>query len=456
MMKLPKWAILFQICCAASALFILGCVAPLHSARGKSNSATSRASGGMILDLGAESDFIQVTPEYSNAVLVALLPHFSDFAKKLELPVPHPITQADVASFRVLPFRRNLTASIRLKNGWAFGFQFGYVNSFASAHEVKVGDSNQEFSNYGDVRINPGDAIAAVKETLKQLDISPEDVFANLEAKVSLPIKDGTNAIYPYRVEWMDPFGSDAVDAKVNPNTGKIERLDLRSRNLAHSAPKINVMPPLLSNGHDWFTSHIPPQTINPEYARQLLPIMFKAIDDYAQKLSLPIPRPLTTNNVAKVEIHNNGGWPHCVVETTNGWLFIYRHTMVNGYYSPNAFNTLGYRPLHVKDVEGKWNLTTNQAIEIVRQGLAKLNYPTNNVHMNFEPMIVYASGDFRKIIPRYYFEWYYPSPHEELRSRIEAEVNADNGALESLYYDDMVYWGSRPPIDVPVSIGKP
>ncbi len=453
MMKLPKRAILFQICCLASMLFILGCTATGPSAMGEKNPATNDVPHRMILDLGDESDWLQVTPEYSNAVLVALLPTFSDFAKKLDLPIPRPIIQSDVASFRVMPYRRNLVASVRLKNDWAFGFQFGHVNSFASAHEVEVGDSHQEFSNYGDVKITPDDAVAAAKQMLSRLDIPLDDVYATQKPNISLPIKNGTNAIYPYRVEWMDPFGSDAVDAKVNPKTGKIERLDLRSPNLTQHSPKMNVVPPLLPNSHDWFTSHIPPQKINPEYARMLLPIMFQAIDDYAQKLSLPIPQPLTTNNIARVEIHNNGGWPHCVIETTNGWLFIYRHTMVNGYYSPNVFNAIGYRPLHVKNLEGKWNLTTNQAIEIVRVGLAKLNYPTNNFHMNFEPIILYPSGDFRKIIPRYYFQWYYPSPHEELQSRIEAEVNADNGTLESLYYDDKAYWNSRPPIDVPISV---
>ncbi len=454
MIKLPKWAILFQNCGVESMLFIAGCSATVPHAGDKDNSTTSRTAGGMILDLGAESDYVQVTPEYSNAVLVALLPYFSDFAKKLDLPVPQPIIQSDVASFHVMPYRQNLAASVQLKNGWACGFRFGYVSSFASAREVEVGDSHQEFSNYGDVKITPDDAIGAAKQMLNRLDIPLDDVYATKKPKIELPIMKGTNAIYPYYLEWFDPHGSDAVEIKIDPHTGKIERAYLRSPNLVQRSPKINVVPSLLPNSHDWFTSHIPPQKINPEYAYQLLPIMFEAIDDYAQKLSLPIPRPLTTNNVARVEIYNNGGWPHCVVETTNGWLFIYRHTMVNGFYSPNVFNTLGYRPLRVKDFEGKWNLTTNQAIELVKNNLARLDFPTNNIHMDFGPNIIYASGDFKKDIPRYFFEWEYENAaHDDLQSKVEAEVNADNGTLESLYYDDKAYWNSRPPIDVPISV---
>ena len=50
----------------------------------------------MILDLGGAQEIIRITADYSNAVLVAVLPYVSDFAQKLDLPVPHPITTAHV------------------------------------------------------------------------------------------------------------------------------------------------------------------------------------------------------------------------------------------------------------------------------------------------------------------------------------------------------------------------
>jgi len=73
---------------------------------------------------------------------------------------------------------------------------------------------------------------------------------------------------------------------------------------------------------------------------------------------------------------------------------------------------------------------------------------------MDFAPNVIYAAGDFRKSIPRLFFEWHYESKaNDDLQSKIEAEVNADTGKLESLYYDDKAYWGSRPRIDVPISL---
>ena len=89
----------------------------------------------------------------------------------------------------------------------------------------------------------------------------------------------------------------------------------------------------------------------------------------------------------------------------------------------------------------------------MVKKALAKLDYPTNNIHMDFEPTVIFPAGEFRKFIPRYMFEWYYKNADGHVTSRVEAEVNADNGKLESLYYDDAAYHGSRPPIDVPISI---
>ncbi len=191
---------------------------------------------------------------------------------------------------------------------------------------------------------------------------------------------------------------------------------------------------------------------MNPDYAWKLIPIMFTAVDEYAKKLSLPIPYPLTTNNVAKVEAHNNDGWPHCEITLTNGWRFIYRHTMVNGYYAPDNFFASDNRKIHIKDFDGKWNLTTNQAIEIVRQALNKLGYPTNSIHMEDAKTFIRGASLNKEHIPRLSFEWYY-SVQDELQSRLEAEVNAENGKLESLYYDDKTYWNSRPPIDVPISV---
>jgi hypothetical protein len=89
-------------------------------------------SSGMNLDIGEISNDVKITPEYSDAVLIALLPYFSDVSRRLGLPTSHPITLADVDKFNVLPFRQ-IRASLRLKNGCVFSFADGFVDTYTQA-----------------------------------------------------------------------------------------------------------------------------------------------------------------------------------------------------------------------------------------------------------------------------------------------------------------------------------
>jgi len=410
----------------------------------------------MTLDLGELDDNINVTSDYSNAVLQAVLPYFNNVAKKLDLPVSLPITQHAIAKCSILA-NRQTCLSITLTNGCVFSFSLGFVDMYVSPRSPSYSHITRDKINSNhQSEITEREAVQLARDSIQKLGISLEDVFADREPEVTTFNKPFTNSVVRYRIQWLEPYGTKSADFIINPQTKEIERFHFSPHtNLHHDPPKTDVVASnVTDNNKGLFLSQIPPQQINPEYARQLIPIMFKAVDDYAEKLSLPIGLPLNTNNVAKIKIFNNGGWEHAEIWLTNNWRFIYRHTMVNGYYAPTVFVSSGYRHYKLEEFTGKWNLNTNQAIELVKAKLAKLDFPTNNIHMDFAPNIIFAAGDFRQIIPRYYFEWFYENAtHDDLQSKVEAEVNADTGTVESLYYDDQVYWDSRPPIDVPITI---
>ena len=412
-------------------------------------------STGFALQLGLDTRTIQVTPEYKEAALQATLPLFSDFAQRLQLPVPHPLTRDDIVDCGLTPFQKINgeidTVAIRTKQGFGFDFFQGNVRAFSGPDSYRAMQDTHTVSNFfGPVKITREKAIRSARDTLKKLGIPPEDLFAEQEPQVEVPTWE-TNTIARYLIDWRDPRGDNGpntVRAEINAENGRVENFRILPENgMKKAAPKVAVAAPA---GHDRFDSLIPP-SVNPEYAWKLIPLMLAAIDEYGQKLSLPIPHPLTTNNVARIEVHNNEGWPHAEITLTNGWRFIYRHTMVNGYYAPDNFFDSDNRKIHIRNFDGKWNLTTNQAIEIVQQALRKLDYPTNHIHMDDAKIFIYTASVAKEHIPRLNFQWYY-EPNDDLQSRLEAEVNMDNGKLESLYYDDKAYWGSRPPIDVPIS----
>lgn len=404
----------------------------------------------MILDLGQTEHFFRVTTEFSNAVLVALMPHVSDVAQKLDLPVPQPISQQQVVGCGILPYVTHDGqwggCGILIKGGWQFGFGWGYLNRFESPHAYYgLQDPDEIPKFYGVVRMTQDEAIQKARDTLKKLNIPLEAVFAEQPPRVTLPPKiHQTNTVPHYRIEWINPRANSAsVDIEINADARRVERIYISSNpSLRRPWPDFGVSPALQPSKHP----------ANPEYAWKLIPIVLHAIDEYGQKLSLPLPGPLTTNHIARFELSDNGGWPHCEVELTNGWQFVFRNSMVNGYYAPDNFFNSDYRPILIKEFKGKWKLSQNDAFELVKKTLLKLKYPTNLVHIDFAPEVRKPVMVGEEIIPRYRIEWNYVV-NDELQSKVEAEVDADSGKLKSLYYDDASYWNHPPPIDVPITL---
>ena len=402
----------------------------------------------MILDLGQLQtgfDWIQVTAQYSNAVLVAMLPYVNDVAQKLDLPIPHPITAEHLSYFDIAP-RRNFMVAMGVQGGWHFGFSRGYVDTIQGPHSYFTLQDPDEIPNYyGTLRMTKAEAVELARKALRKLSIPLADVFAEQEPRVTEPEKIGTNIVPHYRVQWLDPRGGfPCTDIEINGETKSVARIHLMSVSLHKLPPKIDVIPQ-----RDPRSPYRP--TRNSEYAQKLIPIVLHAIDEYARTLSLPVPQRLTTNQVACFSLADNWGWPHAEIELTNGWKFIYRNSMVNGHYAPdNLFNS-DNRPIRIKEFAGKQNLTEQEAIELVRKNMSKFNYPTNLVHMDFQPKF------FRPAlpgIPRLFIFWNTEN-EDDLQSKVEAEVDLDKGKLKSLYYDDKAYWNKPPPIDVPLTMPR-
>lgn len=403
----------------------------------------------MILDLGqsfAQFEWVRVTAEYSNAVLVAVLPHISDVAQKLDLPVPHPVTVEHVVHCSIIPQRR-IGVEIGIEGGWVFAFSRGYVDTIQGPHHffgIQNFERIPEF--FGDVKMSKMEAIQLARRTLGKLGIPLESVFAEQEPRVTEPFKVGTNTVPHYEIEWLDPRGAGittSVKMDINANAKRVERITLFNKSLERPPPKVRVTPQPEPDQRRW-------PMRNPEYARRLIPFVFRAIDEYGQRLSLPIPRPITTNHVARFSLQENFGGPYCEVELTNGWRFLYEHDMVTSYCAPDAlFGSENYHAILIKDFLGQWKLSEGQAMELVRKTLLKLNYPTNHVHMDFEPQV---SKPGVPGIPRYLFRWNYSLEDDQMvRSVISAEVDADKGQLKSIYYGNQAFWSRKPPIDVPM-----
>ena len=151
-------------------------------------------------------NLVHMTAEYSNAVLVAIMPHVSDFAAKMELPIPQPITISHVKRANALPSKCPVGAGIWLTNGYWFNFQsrgdnplLGYVFGYSAPTNAF---KEHEFSEksvpryFGTDHMTTNEAIVLARATLLKAGYEPRITHAD---------KPPTRVDGPF--DWEQPKG---------------------------------------------------------------------------------------------------------------------------------------------------------------------------------------------------------------------------------------------------------
>jgi len=123
-------------------------------------------------------------------------------------------------------------------------------------------------------------------------------------------------------------------------------------------------------------------------YSNAVLVAVLSHVSDCTKKLDLPLPQPITTNQVARFNVNPTKGEVGGGLWLTNGWWFVFQSGCVGGFRSPDNWFTQqdieGVERFHGKD-----NMTTNQAIEMARSGFAKLGYKIEDFKLDKQPIRV-------------------------------------------------------------------
>ena len=148
---------------------------------------------------------VHVTALYSNAVPVAILPYFTDVAKKLDLPIPTPITQSQVRHFFCDPRAGEIGGWVTLTNGYQFWFQEGHVNMFETTY-CYFTLQNPDWIHYfrGTLRMNRREAVELAGQTVRKLGYN-DKVFDEQPEVILAPKDEKKFTIPQYRIEWHDP-----------------------------------------------------------------------------------------------------------------------------------------------------------------------------------------------------------------------------------------------------------
>jgi hypothetical protein len=210
---------------------------------------------------------IHITSAWSNAVLVALLPQFSDCSKKLNLPIPTPITMSQVAEFHPPIETGAFESELWLTNGYTFHYLNGAITGFNDLtndlYMQQDIDGLERFSGKDNMTTNEAVALARnsfVKLGYKLSDFHMDEPPSAIEVA---PDTDRYGHVPFCKVEWQNltiQTNSYYMEFHVNMNQKRLLGMALVSQKLWRPLPKIDATPELET---DYQKKHQPAKMFN-------------------------------------------------------------------------------------------------------------------------------------------------------------------------------------------------
>lgn len=373
--------------------------------------------------------FVQITAQYSNAVLIAILPQVSDFVRRAEIPVPTPITLQEIAQFRCSPLAHDMGGAITLTNGLWVLYMQGHVYDLRTPRSYyHLQDARYIPKFYGRLNLTKDEALQFSRAAIRRLGYSLKETFTDQEPEIEMPIKIRTNVVPYYRFEWLDPvFGKTAVRVELNAEAKRIEEIRLSSPFFWRAPPKIAERPRFREMG----------VVVSETASNQFIDSYLSKILSFAKALGLPSPETFSARKLETVEFLGNSIGE---MRFLSGYAFTCRSGAVVEFHSPDsvyAFEpALGKPPPKpFSDYLGDWNLSESSAIDLVRHAITSLGYSLKDFNVDKAPDVQKNKPVGKYVMPRYRLYWITDDPATgRTLSMVSAEVNADKKRLEQLH----------------------
>jgi hypothetical protein len=412
---------------------------------------------------------IQVTAAYSNAVLVAIMPHVSSCAKALDLPIPQPVTIAQVRHFGCSPRSDHIGGRVTLTNDYSFTFDLGQITLYTSPKSYySLQDPARIPEFYGPVKIKAEEAIKIARAALKKLGYKESELHYDLKPQIKPPLKNEGHYVARYLIEWRDPERPDAgkfgipfntASVEVDASTGQIQMLSIHGRK--RPDPHIDVHPPILT---------APPRAqlvggskespVSQAYARAFLDAILPQLSDFAKKSGIDVKTPILVGDVDMPHFDCEWEATHTVavfMYLKTGDCFVYRHGRVIEFDAADAVRWQAPNsPPEDKPPEkfyGPVKMSSDEAWALVRKAVTQLDWAAQVPQLNKMPEIVPPRKDGANYFARYFFNWW---PKDEGMQLAVAEVDATTKKIKSLGINDRAnpgIWREPPKIDVPMGV---
>lgn len=387
-------------------------------------------------------ELVQITAQYSNAVLVAIMPYFSDFSKKLDLPIVPPTTN-QVLEFKCDPRAGRIGGAVTLTNGCQFTFLDGRVCLYRSPQSYfSLQDPELIQGFYGPVNLDEKAALQIVLRSIQKLGY--ENATFNLDSPplVTPPPEIGTNYIPRYLFRWIDPqwpaskepgaIIPSLLDVEVNASNGVIEMMTISSRESRRPSPEVDVVPPLLHpKAPQKLSGGMDTAPVSEADARVFLNAILPQLSDFIIKSGLNLPTPVTTNQLGMTNYICRifKGQPIAQLYLTNGDRFNYEEGYFDAFYAHDAMDKFPESG-RGEDFLGHLNMTTDEAISLCARVIKKLGYSEKLP----EPMVGHPFGRGSLVCTRYSFMWKHPDEDFPFAS---FEVDMESKTIKSIFLKD-------------------
>lgn len=211
-----------------------------------------------------EMEVRDVSPDYAVAFIRAILPETGAFCARLGLPIPNPITEADVdfPQSEVAIKQKRVTASLRLKNGYLVVFHAGHVWAVHAedAYYTSPGRNEkvrQSAEYRGAITLTKQDATERIHRLLvDRLGLSAKTLYLDTEPVFTLtPNTRVTEGVRRFVFHWQRPEAEKdraereakriipeiSVSVEVDAVSGDIKAINFFHKSFQRPDPTIDI-----------------------------------------------------------------------------------------------------------------------------------------------------------------------------------------------------------------------
>jgi hypothetical protein len=411
-------------------------------------------------------NFVQMTSAYSNAVLVAILPHFTDVAQKLDLPISTPIVQSEIRRYFCDPRAGELGGYVTLTNGYEFWYNKGHVSMFYGPHDYFIMQNPDSIPKlYGKLRMNQKEAVVFARQSLNKLGYT-NPIFDKVEPEVKLatPLKSFNvrQGVPQYQITWYDPeFPKErfvkVAQLDIDAEAKQIERFVLNNKRFWKPNPDVGVVPELKtrSKPQPQYVGGHQMAPVSAAYSNACMNTLYPLFSDFAAKLVLPLHLPITGEQCTNIECWTDKGQPVVQILLTNGDRFLFEHGFVSLFYAGDNYFDGGLSRVPAPGRENglyrSQPVSKDEMIQIARQAIRNLGYSEKELHMEGPPGVVTLPNTQSNFFTRYEIGWnwtHYPSGIAGYS--VDLEVDAKTKTIKFLnFLNNTNLWREPPKIEI-------